>query len=648
MSRSVGDVLSQRAIEAFVGRASELAALLGVLERDGPLVTHVHGIAGIGKSSLLEVFVGRARARRATVVRVDCRAVEPTARGFLHELSGAVGGELTTPAKAAARLHRLGRRVVLALDNYEVFRLLDTWLRQAFVPALEENVRVLLVGREPPLGAWIGAPGWSGLFRSLELGPLDAQEAAKLLRGLGIAGDAARRINGFARGHPLALVLAGSAAAERPDLDFDEDTVPRVVDALAQTYLADVNDPVTREALGAAAVARRVTLPLLRAMLPTAAPQDAFERLRALPFVEGGRDGLIVHEAVKQAIAATLKASDPGRYRALRRAAWRHLGTAASRTGGPALWRYTADILYLLENPAVREAFFPSGVNRYAVEPSHDGDGEAILAIARKHEGRDGVRILAAWWSALPRCFHVVRGPQEKVDGFYVMSDATAVPASLLRADPVAQRWATHLRRHPVPQGQRVLLLRRWLSAGPGEAPAPAQGACWLDIKRHYMELRPHVRRIVLTLRDLGPYGAVAARLGFRVTPEANAQIDGAVHHTAILDFGPESVDGWLAGLVAAELGTEEAPRLDAEGRELVIEDRRITLTPREFAVLRNLWDHQGRIVTRDELLDAVWEPGYEGGSNVVDVVVRGLRRKLGEQASILQTVHRGGYRIRI
>ena len=151
MSHRLREILSRRAIEAFVGRQHELAVLLGVLERDGPFVIHVHGLAGIGKSSLLEIFVARARARRATVVRLDCRAIEPTGRGFLHELGSAIGGELPTPAKAANRLARLGRRVVLALDNYEVFRLLDSWLRQVFVPMLQDNVRLILVGREPPV-----------------------------------------------------------------------------------------------------------------------------------------------------------------------------------------------------------------------------------------------------------------------------------------------------------------------------------------------------------------------------------------------------------------------------------------------------------------------------------------------------------------
>ena len=51
--------------------------------------------------------------------------------------------------------------------------------------------------------------------------------------------------------------------------------------------------------------------------------------------------------------------------------------------GAPAsdLWRYTADLLYLLENPVVREAFFPSSGQEYAVEPARIEDGQAILDI---------------------------------------------------------------------------------------------------------------------------------------------------------------------------------------------------------------------------------------------------------------------------
>lgn len=60
-------------------------------------------------------------------------------------------------------------------------------------------------------------------------------------------------------------------------------------------------------------------------MLPEAAPQDAFERLRALPFVETSRDGLVLRDAVRQASAVNPRAADPARYRRYRQAAWRLL-----------------------------------------------------------------------------------------------------------------------------------------------------------------------------------------------------------------------------------------------------------------------------------------------------------------------------------
>ena len=85
----LGDILAERALAQFTGRQRELATLLGLFETRGPLVVHVHGVAGIGKSSLLEAFAGRARALGIRVIRIDCRTVEPTARGFLAELSDA-------------------------------------------------------------------------------------------------------------------------------------------------------------------------------------------------------------------------------------------------------------------------------------------------------------------------------------------------------------------------------------------------------------------------------------------------------------------------------------------------------------------------------------------------------------------------------
>src|SRR5262245_42692042 len=414
----IGDLLAQRAREAFIGRSAELEALLSMLD-GGPQVVFVHGIAGIGKSTLLEAFAEQARARGATVVRLDCRGMEPTERGFLHELGIAIGLPAGAPDQAAERLGTLGSRVVLSLDTYEVFRLMDTWLRQVFLTLLPENVRVVLAGRDRPVSSWLTAPGWQGILRSLALGPLGEPEAIELLVVNGIKPDRAGRIQDLARGHPLALKLAANAVTEcpNPDAGLGHSGFQRVVEELTRRYLADVRDHFTRQALDAASVVRRATVSLLQAMLPGAAPQDMFDRLRVVPFVESEGDGLHMHDLVQQAIAASVRAVDPSRYQSYRRAAWRQLNKEIQKASQQNLWRYTADLLYLIENPAVREAFFPTGAQQFVVEPARAEDGAAIKEIIRRHEAPSAADRLVEWWGSYPGIFRVVREQSGDIAG---------------------------------------------------------------------------------------------------------------------------------------------------------------------------------------------------------------------------------------
>jgi hypothetical protein len=54
-----------------------------------------------------------------------------------------MGGRISAAQQAGARLKSLGERVILSLDNYEVYRLMDAWLRQVFLPSLPDNVRAV-------------------------------------------------------------------------------------------------------------------------------------------------------------------------------------------------------------------------------------------------------------------------------------------------------------------------------------------------------------------------------------------------------------------------------------------------------------------------------------------------------------------------
>jgi hypothetical protein len=88
----IRDHVARPAAEGLNGRAEELAILLQCLEPGGPHVVHLHGVAGVGKSSLLEPFAAEASGRGVMTARLDCRGVEPTERGFLHELETEVWG----------------------------------------------------------------------------------------------------------------------------------------------------------------------------------------------------------------------------------------------------------------------------------------------------------------------------------------------------------------------------------------------------------------------------------------------------------------------------------------------------------------------------------------------------------------------------
>ena len=644
MAVKLGEVASRRASEILVGREADLAALGTLLDDNGPLIFWVHGIAGVGKSTLLDAFLSRARAGGAIVVRLDGRAIEPTERGFLDGLSAAIGGSPAGPAEAAERLGRIGLRVLLAIDNYELLRLIDTWLRQVFVPALPNSVRLLVVGREPAFAGWRDAPGWTDLFRDMRLATLTDAESDDVLRRIDVPESQRPVINRYARGHPLALRVAGAALKGRSELDLEHVAGEAVFELLTRLYLRDL-DPSTRDALDGASVIRRTTRSLLSAIFPDRAPQDVFDRLRGLPFVELGPDGLVIHDAIQKLVAAALKATDPARYRQCRYRAWRQLRSEVRTAGISDLWRYTADLLYLVENPVVREAFFPSTSTAYAVEPARPDDADAIAEILRRHEPPTMAAAILGLWDRMPQAFRVVRDRPGTVAGVSIWFEAQAMSATWLAADPLLQVWWKHLRDYPMPRDQRAIFYRRWLDREAGELPCATQAAAWLDLKRAYMELRPQLRRVYSVVRDLEAFGPIVVPLGFNLWPGSDFEVDGVLHHASVLDFGPSSVDGWLSGLITRELGIDETDLLAVAERQLVLDGRRIDLSKLEFDVMQFLYEREGRPVPRRAIMEAVWGHDVDTASNVLEAVVKSLRKKLGDRSDMIETVRGVGYR---
>jgi DNA-binding response OmpR family regulator len=84
--------------------------------------------------------------------------------------------------------------------------------------------------------------------------------------------------------------------------------------------------------------------------------------------------------------------------------------------------------------------------------------------------------------------------------------------------------------------------------------------------------------------------------------------------------------------------------RLDLARRVATVEGGEVELTAREFVLAETLARHAGQVLSREQLLDRVWGLAHDPGSNVVDVYVGYLRRKLGHD--LIQTVRGMGYRM--
>ena len=117
----------------------------------------------------------------------------------------------------------------------------------------------------------------------------------------------------------------------------------------------------------------------------------------------------------------------------------------------------------------------------------------------------------------------------------------------------------------------------------------------------------------------------------------------------------PFSLDELLARIRVQLRGRQPLPEenalragcvvLDLARRQARIGDVVTDLSDREFRLLHHLLLHAGEVISRERLLADVWGYDFDPGSNVVDVCVRRLRRKLGPDAHI-ETIRHAGYRL--
>ncbi len=84
--------------------------------------------------------------------------------------------------------------------------------------------------------------------------------------------------------------------------------------------------------------------------------------------------------------------------------------------------------------------------------------------------------------------------------------------------------------------------------------------------------------------------------------------------------------------------------QIDRMSQKIYVKDKIIETTKKEFDLLLYFVEHQGVVLDRNKILDAVWEYDYTGDIRTVDTLVKQLRRKLGEECNYIHTVYGVGY----
>ena len=131
-------------------------------------------------------------------------------------------------------------------------------------------------------------------------------------------------------------------------------------------------------------------------------------------------------------------------------------------------------------------------------------------------------------------------------------------------------------------------------------------------------------------LLELGADDYVVKPFGFR---ELVARIRAVLRRTNHERGAPEEVVTSWGGLV-----------VDRRTRLVTVDDRAVSLTPKEYDLLTELASDAGAIFTREHLMEHVWDENWWGSTKTLDVHVASLRKKLG--AELIETVRGVGFRL--
>jgi DNA-binding winged helix-turn-helix (wHTH) protein len=454
--------LAAQADRVFVGREPELRRLVDVARGAAPTrVALLHGPGGIGKSMLLDHVKRQVAALGLRVVGLDAALCEPEVATLLAALSQAVGLRGTAATVDELADAWPASPTLLAIDSAERIACLLPLLRDRLLPALPAGTRTVVAGRDPPDARWHAHPRWGLAFEAIALDGLDGADSLVLLERLGVRAALRAQAGALARGHPLALALLAAEAARRGTLP--EDLGADVLGLLMQRCVEQVPDAAHRRALQVAAMTERTTETLLARTVPDASPAALYDWLSRQDYVRRDVDGLAVHDLVRDAVTADLRARDPESARALQLAVFSFL--SARLRAAPADGPCTAGVARLLRVVPVFRRFFVEGLERYLVDTPGPEEVPALRDFALRGLPAIEHRAFEHWIGHPAARWRVIREDGRRLCGVsctialdrLAAADGEADPlvGRVLRTLPGPARGLPRMARFSVPEGER-------------------------------------------------------------------------------------------------------------------------------------------------------------------------------------------------
>ena len=128
--------------------------------------------------------------------------------------------------------------------------------------------------------------------------------------------------------------------------------------------------------------------------------------------------------------------------------------------------------------------------------------------------------------------------------------------------------------------------------------------------------------------------------------------LDGGADDYIAKPFGVMEMIARVKALLRRSGGMEESlltcgnVTLDGEKRVVYVDGKSIELTYKEFELLKLLMKNHGIVISRDVIMERVWDSSFEGESRTIDVHVRTLRQKLGDGGALIKTIRNVGYMV--